>query len=251
MQMRRAIRDFLLASPAAPMVEWVYLHFYPCKNARYDRQALKVMRRALHPDSNWVDVGAHRGSVTRSLLGFAPNGKCFAFEPIPEIFQALQKKYPQITVLPFALSDQEGEVSFQHVVSNPGYSGLKKRQYPADDFVINEITVATQRLDNIIPEDIEIDFIKIDVEGAEMGVLKGSVNTIRSGKPVIIFEHGLGGADYYGTRPDDVYDFLHDECGLELSLMVRWIKGMPQFSRQEFIDRFRTGADYYYIAYPG
>ena len=67
-----------------------------------------------------------------------------------------------------------------------------------------------------MPKDFPIHFMKIDVEGAELQVLRGAIQTILKYKPVIVFEHGLGAADHYGTKPEDIYDFLVSECGLSI-----------------------------------
>jgi Methyltransferase FkbM domain len=106
--------------------------------------------------------------------------------------------------------------------------------------------VRTDLLDNIVSE--RIDLIKIDVEGAELQVLRGAVNTIRKSKPVIIFEHGYGAAEYYGTTPEQVYDLL-TECGLHLSLMEDWLKGDSSLIREGFAAQFYQG-EFYFMAYP-
>ena len=50
-----------------------------------------VMRDVLKADSNCVDIGCHLGDVLESMLRFAPNGVCFAFEPLPKLFEHLQR----------------------------------------------------------------------------------------------------------------------------------------------------------------
>ena len=94
---------------------------------------------------------------------------------------------------------------FKFVESNPGYSGLKERKYDRPNEIVKDIVVKTDLLDEIIPSGEKIDFIKIDVEGAELQVLKGGMELIRRNKPVIIFEHGLGAADCYNTKPVDIF----------------------------------------------
>ncbi len=67
-----------------------------------------------------------------------------------------------------------------------------------------------KRLDEMIPTDQTIDFIEIDVEGAELQVLQGGVETIRGFQPTIVFEHGIGAAGHYGTKPEQVFELLAD-----------------------------------------
>jgi len=215
-------------------------------NAEYDEQTLAVMRRWLKEDSNCVDVGCHKGTILKEMLCIAPTGTHYAFEPLPELCQELRLSFPGVRIYDVALSDSVGETSFQHVVTDPSYSGLKKRQYPGTNETIKEIKVRTDLLDNIISEDISL--IKIDVEGGELQVLRGAVNTIRKNKPVVIFEHGIGAADYYGTTPEDVYHLL-TECGLCISLMKEWLKGDPPLTREGFTARFYQG-EFYFMAHP-
>ena len=81
------------------------------------------------------------------------------------------------------------------MVSNPAYSGIQKRKYDGSEEQDTTITVKKDTLDNLIPSDKNIDLIKIDVEGGELGVLMGAKELIARCKPVIVFWRGLGAAD--------------------------------------------------------
>ena len=65
--------------------------------------------------------------------------------------------------------------------------------------------------------------IKIDVEGADLPVLKGAVKLLERQKPVTLFEHGIGGSDFYGTLPEHVFD-LFQGCGMRLFTMRKWLQ---------------------------
>ena len=217
-------------------------------NTRYDEQTMAVMKQVLRHDSNCIDVGCHQGSILREMLRFAPDGQHFAFEPIPGLCDELRRNYPKVKVHELALSDSAGTSTFQHVVSNPSYSGLRKRHFDRPDELVQETTVRTDRLDNIVPAAAPIHFIKIDVEGGELQVLKGGKEIIRRNRPIIVFEHGLGAADCYGTRPEDVYDLLRS-CGLQISTMERWLATQSPFSRDDFVTQFQEIINFYFIAY--
>ena len=135
-------------------------------------------------------------------------------------------------------------------MTNPGYSGLRKRRYERANETIEEILVKTARLDDILSKDFEIRFVKIDVEGAELQVLRGARETIRRWNPVIVFEHGLGAADYYQTAPEDVFDLLSNDCGLRCFTMQDWLEDSNKKSlrREEFSDEFRSGRHFYFLA---
>ncbi len=102
----------------------------------------------------------------------------------------------------------------------------------------------------MIPADVRIDFLKIDVEGGEYGVLRGGLETLRRSRPVVVFEHGLGGADYYDVAPEQVFNLLRDECGLSVSLMERYLDGRPALDLSQLVDEFTSGRNFYFVAYP-
>ena len=220
------------------------------RNQRYDALASKIMRRTIRQNSNCVDVGCHKGEILEEMVRLAPKGKHFAFEPIPSLYKELKSKFNgHVSIHNLALSDDQGETSFQHVVSNPAYSGIRKRTYKGEED-IEVIRVRKDKLDAILPDGVAIDFMKIDVEGAEMEVLKGAKEHIRESKPVIIFEHGLGASDHYGTTPEALYDLLHRDCGLHISLMDKYLDGETPLSKEQFIDQFYKSINYYFVAYP-
>ena len=221
------------------------------QNHRYDMQAKKVLKKVLGPTANCIDVGCHEGEFLDLFLKYAPKGTHFAFEPLPDYYENLIKNYSKkCQVFPQALSDKKGESTFNYVISNPAYSGLQKRNYDKPNEKDTSITVQTDLLDHILPETTKIDLIKIDVEGGEYQVLKGAINTLKNNQPVVIFEHGLGAADVYGTTPEMIYELLVEECGLEIATMKNWLKRKPSFSKETFCQHFYQNLDYYFIAFP-
>jgi FkbM family methyltransferase len=221
------------------------------KNQRYDAQTIRILRKICRPDSNCIDVGCHKGEMLDKILVFAPKGQHYCFEPLPDLYEGLiHKKYPaNCHFFQTALSYEKGSTSFNYVISNPSYSGLLRRRYDRIDEEDTLITVKTDLLDNIIPPDMPLDFIKIDVEGAEMLVLKGAEKTIQRCRPIVVFEHGLGGSDVYGTTPKQIFAFF-EKCGMKISLMKNWLDKKPPLSIADFEEQFYQSKNYYFIAYP-
>ena len=62
------------------------------RNHRYDLLTKKIIQQYCNETFNCIDVGSHRGEVLDWFLKFAPKGKHYAFEPVPALFDALQKK---------------------------------------------------------------------------------------------------------------------------------------------------------------
>lgn len=221
------------------------------KNQQYDRQTKQVLKKCLTPNSNCLDVGCHEGEVLEIMLKHSPNGQHHGFEPIPSFFNFLEKKFPpNCHFHQLGLSNKKGTSSFNHVISNPGYSGMKKRKYDKSNEKDTLITIKIDMMDSVLPPNLKVDFIKIDVEGAEFLVMEGGKKTIKKNQPIIVFEHGLGGADVYGVRPEQVFELLHQECGLNISTMKKWLNNATPFAKKEFIEQFEKGINYYFIAYP-
>jgi FkbM family methyltransferase len=225
------------------------LGIHVTQNQRYDAQALQIMQVAIKANTNCIDVGAHKGELLSEMIKRAPEGRHYAFEPIPYLFTALEKQFTgdRIAILPYALSDTPGETSFQHVVSNPAYSGIRKRSYKqAED--IREITVRKERLDDVLPSDYRIGFMKIDVEGAEYEVIAGAIEHIRRDRPVLIFEHGLGASEHYGTTPEALYALLTLECQLHVYLLDDYLQRGEPLTEAQFCQQFYQKLNYYFVA---
>ena len=227
-----------------------FIHLDLTKNLEYDRLTKVVMRRVIKKNSNCIDVGCHKGEILKSMLRLSPNGKHYAFEPIPYLFNQLEKKFnDKASIFPYALSDKKGKSSFQLVKNAPAYSGINKRRYDIAKPDIEEIEVEIRTLDEIIPSHIKIDFIKIDVEGGEFNVLKGANELLKNSHPIVIFESGIGASDYYGTTPDDLYAFITNEIGLKISTIKSYLREKKSLSLNEFDYYFKTNKEYYFIAH--
>lgn len=227
----------------------IFLHMDLTKNLEYDRLTNLIMKQVIRASSNCIDIGCHKGEMLHAILRYAPGGRHFAFEPIPYLYARLVAKYEgKAVVYPYALSDHSGETTFQLVKNAPAYSGINRRKYNIAHPDIEEISVQLRTLDELIPSDLQVDFIKIDVEGAEFGVLKGAVNLLKRCKPVVIFEFGMGASDYYGTDPGELYDFLTGECGLKLYTLKAFLQQGNSLSPARFKECYTTNCEYYFIA---
>jgi len=108
-------------------------------------------------------------------------------------------------------------------------SGLRERSYPVEPQT-KTISVRTERLDDTLDADYVPSFIKIDVEGAEMLVLRDAAETLRLHHPVLVFEYGRGMEfTSYGTKPSDIWGFLDD-----LGYRIFDLDGHGPMSLEEF-----------------
>ncbi|MCZ2442868.1 MAG: FkbM family methyltransferase [Flavobacteriales bacterium] len=151
-------------------------------------------------------------------------------------------------MLNLAASNSTGVSDFNYVMSNPSYSGLKKRDYDNPREKDTTIRVKTDLLDNVIPKDISIDLIKIDVEGAELQVLEGAIEIIEKNKPIIIFEHGIGASNHYGTTPAKLFDFF-SKVSMKVSTLDNYLTNKKPLTKSEFEKQYYDRLNYYFIAH--
>ena len=198
----------------------------------------------LAEDSNCVDVGANEGRFLWHMTRRAPRGRHIAFEPVPHLAAHLRERFPDAEVHEAAVGETpEGETRFVVVKNDPAYSGLRERDFP-EGYETEEIRVRVEQLDSELPPDYVPALIKIDVEGGELGVLRGARETIRRHRPVVVFEHGPGASEHYGTAPEALHDLV---CG-ELGMRIFDMDATGPLSREQLAELFHAGARWNYFA---
>jgi FkbM family methyltransferase len=148
-----------------------------------DQLATRLVTRICEPGRVFVDVGAHIGSVMAEARRHT-FCKIVAVEAVAEKASALRHKFPEASVHACAAGEMEGEASFfiDHTAS--GYSSLSSHRKNTE-----RITVPVRRLDSLVVEN-DVGVIKIDVEGAELGVLRGAEMLVARCRPILMFESG-------------------------------------------------------------
>lgn len=219
------------------------------RNQQMDRLTYRIVKRHLKADSNVIDVGCHKGEVLEWFLKLAPQGKHIGFEPIPQLFERLRVRFAGTSCIfyNYALAAEAGETEFVYVPEAPAYSGLRERDYDGKNVHPQRIPIQMRRLDDLIPETMRIDLIKIDVEGGEYGVLRGAAETLKRNRPLVIFEHGKGASDHYGTTPRQIME-LFTETGMQVYALQAYLENKAPLSLAEFEAEFELGDNYYFVA---
>jgi FkbM family methyltransferase len=150
------------------------------------------------PHDVFVDVGAHIGTYTIPIAKKAR--KVIAFEPNKYSFDLLSKNISfnhltNVAAYNIAVSNKSGTLSFS-LESEPAYSRIVDCDQTSNTTVTenakhhdnNIYLVNTIDLDSVLLKEDRIDWIKIDVEGHELDVLEGAIQTIHKHKPKIIIE---------------------------------------------------------------
>ena len=160
-----------------------------------------------------IDVGAHVGRHTIPIAkAVGSSGWVLAVEPLAECQQPLLANLKKagvaswVDIIDCALSDYTGTSDFIVAQNLLEFSGLRERVYDAPtQTVTRQITVA--QLDNLHLKKQPIRYIKIDAEGGELGILRGSAKLIARDRPIVSFEFGMNSARSYNILPEEMYDF--------------------------------------------
>lgn len=152
----------------------------------------------LHPEAVFVDVGANIGEFSLYAAKRLTRGQVWAFEPFPPIVRVLKEnvarnKFYHIHVIPAGLGETPGVFPFYSATDHSPHIGIHEgltTMYatPSRAELVGEGEI--RRLDDVVQEKrfTRLDLIKIDVEGAELPVLRGAQHTIQRFHPAVLLE---------------------------------------------------------------
>lgn len=209
------------------------------KSRHYDQLTAQIAKMSVSDGDNCVDIGAHAGAILRTLVKLSPSGQHWAFEPIPNLAEQLQRRFPKVHVMQAALSDRSGRAEFRYLPESAGYSSLLPRPGVEAGKKVRILDVTVRRLDDCLDPEIPISLIKIDVEGAEASVLKGAAVTLQRHRPVVVFECAP-------TRLTDCVPAL-TQARLHISFLSDYVSGR----RKKLDEVIKIGLrqhEYYYVA---
>jgi FkbM family methyltransferase len=188
---------------------------YELSHHDYESAELNFVRRLLRPGMTVLDLGAHHGLY--SLLAsrcVGHTGKVIAFEPSPRERERLERhlrlnRAENVKIQPCALGRDSG-VAELYLVAN-GQDGCNSLRPPAVSEPTSKLHVPVRRLDEELQQlgVADVDFIKLDVEGAELGALQGAA-AIFSGRsrPAILAEVQDTRTEPWGYAAREIIRFL-------------------------------------------
>lgn len=141
-----------------------------------------------HVDGDFLDVGANVGIYSILFRDRIDDGsRALAFEPLESNVDRIKSNaelngIDDIEVYPVALGDRNGKAEVHYDPSNVGAASLAARQGAL------RRTIDVRRLDDLKLPSENIGIVKIDVEGAELDVLKGAKSTLSSSRPGLLVE---------------------------------------------------------------
>ena len=177
-----------------------------CRQLSWNPEEYEAFRRIVRPGFTVLDVGANVGAYTVLFAQWAgPAGRVIAFEPAPASIAGLRRQLQlnglagRVDVVEAAVAGTVGTASFE----SDGASGANALGAGAGG--AHTITVTTTTIDAFCAErGLRPDVIKIDVEGAELDVLRGARRTLQAASIAVFVEFHPSAWAARGIAPQDL-----------------------------------------------
>jgi len=190
-------------------------------NSVYEKLETDYIKKEIKEGDIVFDIGANIGYYTLLFAKLVGNtGKVFAFEPDPTNFAILKKNietngYQNVTLIQKAISDKTAKIRLYLCNYNNGMHRIYDSTF-CDDSVEIESVRLDDFLDSIVFDSM-INFIKIDVEGAEFESLQGMKSILKKNiSPKILLEFAPFALQECGYAPKNLLLFLKN-LGFELN----------------------------------
>ena len=167
-----------------------------------------------------VDIGANVGSFTRDFVGAVGREGVWAIEPHPDCQSALQKVLAPDHVLQMAVTDTEGEtVLYRSVQTEHGSLYAANVLSEQGPIPVRAVTLDGLQARGELPSPIHL--IKVDAQGAEMAILRGAEQLLRTQRPIWFLELWAQGLTEAGSSVAEVIRTLR-EAGYALVNHYSW-----------------------------
>jgi FkbM family methyltransferase len=177
----------------------------------YEKRDFEIVLQFLEDGMTILDIGANIGWYAINLGKKYPHAKIYAFEPIPKTYTYLTKnislnEISNVVLLNFGFSNKEGIVEFYYYPEGSGNASLEN---VSGSNHAEKIICHVRKLDAfIIEKNLHPDFIKCDVEGAELLVLQGGITAIERDRPIIFTELLRKWSAKFNYHPDELINLL-------------------------------------------
>ncbi|MDT7834496.1 FkbM family methyltransferase [Aquabacterium sp. OR-4] len=181
---------------------------------RYEPAETRVMDLLCAQARQILDVGANIGWYSVRMASRLPETRIHAFEPLPTTYRYLQRNVAEnglgarVSTYNYGLSEDSGAFKFYIAPSSGTNASLKNVANAAD---AREVTGLALTLDQWVANTgVRPDFIKCDVEGAELLVFRGGRATLAASRPVVVAELLRKWSKPFGYHPNDMLQFFVD-----------------------------------------
>ncbi len=171
----------------------------------YEPDITAIINKHIEPTSIVLDIGANIGYHT--IFAAKRAKQIYAFEPEPRNFDLLKKNIQtndceNVVAVNIAVSDVSGAVELRIAEENRGGHSMVYGEEEIRNYGVREVvSVPSITIDDYLKGG-RVDFIKMDIEGAEGLALQGMFETLKKWKPSVVTEYRAASLRVTGVDPD-------------------------------------------------
>jgi len=183
----------------------------------YEKDESSMMEKLVSDGDTFFDIGANIGWYSINIAASHRAAKVFCFEPIPKTFKSLctnldLNAVANVTAHNFGFSNEAGEFPFYYYREGSGNASSVNLTDRTD---VECVQCKVSTIDDYMKTSAYIvDFIKCDVEGAELLVFKGGLETIKRDKPIVFSEILRKWSAKFKYDPNEIF-LLFDSMGYQ------------------------------------
>jgi FkbM family methyltransferase len=173
----------------------------------YEEKDANMMLKLVPERSVVLDVGANMGWYSLLLARQVKDCRIHAFEPIPKTYSFLTQnialnQIENVTAHHFGLSNERKDLTFYFYPEGSGNASSANLSERSDAELV---TCHVERLDDFVQENnLCIDFIKCDVEGAELFAFQGALKTLQKDQPIVFTEMLRKWSAKFNYHPNEI-----------------------------------------------
>lgn len=200
-------------------ISWLAHLFKACAK-QYHQELIPALSHLIPEDGVVLDVGAHAGQFAKQFAKLAPRGHVYSFEPGSYALSILRiavrlNRLGNVTVLGMGLAEEPGELKLSIPVKSSGsygfglaHMGAAGDEERGRKLVSQSVPVTTLDLFAEQRGLDRVDFIKADIEGWELRLLKGGAKMLERFQPTLLLEVNPGALARAGDTPEDLFQYL-------------------------------------------
>jgi FkbM family methyltransferase len=178
----------------------------------YEQEDSEMLYKLVTDGDTIFDIGANIGWYSNHLAKKLPASTIYSFEPIPETFAQIKRntelnEAKNIKLNNFAFADERKKLTFFY---SPNITGASSSVNITENDNMVKLECEANTIDNFVKENniARLDFVKCDVEGAELFVYRGGAATFEKYKPIVFTEMLRKWAAKFCYHPNDIIAFF-------------------------------------------
>ena len=173
----------------------------------YEKEDSDMIFKLVNDNDTIFDIGGNIGWYSIGLSKVKEDLKVYTFEPIPKTYESLvanaKMNGSNLNIFNIGLSDKKQELTFYFHKEGSGNASSALMNEDRENI---EVKCQVDTLDNFFNDKKldKLDFIKCDVEGAELLTFKGGIETISKYKPIVFTEMLRKWSAKFNYHPNEI-----------------------------------------------